>query len=741
MRFAKRRLELYRQMQMLPQVANSLCEIAELSIAVDEVIEATEAGQAAESIFKRLKDYKGEARVLLEVVAKVEMLKGRPDVAQLAAKNAASLLRAHFDSVGEAKALTVLAEQLVSASHHEEALEVLGEAAIRFRKAKENNALAEMLIAGVSVHLDVGSVSKAQQAADTALNVCRQLGKDGASQLASALLAAARANLAASASLLALQQAKEAQELSAGLQDAAGELGARRLLTDAQIASGRLQDAMQEASRLATESRACGDVAGEATALFQCFRALCDSGRQTEALGTLHQALGLYWDIADSSGAMKCLYALAQVHLAAGDAPASLQALSEVLSMVKRYRRNQRMEASVLQLAAKAMLAMPEKAKALQGFSLDCIQASSQATEAFREGGDMAGLGSALRTLAAAHLYKKSPSQGAAVAQESVSLFQDLGDRTGEADALLQLAVAHLEAERPQEAGHSARAAQDLCRKISDKRRAALAQELLQLAQSFDPQFRSGLWAPSGKGLTAKIASGIGGEEVRLYRWTSPMPDNSSNAQEEREQAMRDRRFGAKLPFQRKPFPWITSQQPQAPADSKPPEPPVPEAKESEKVANFNWSDAILRPAPSGGVPEGYWRCGECGVLFEDPSEGARADADGNFEWFCRSCWRDWVDDHLRRARAAKDAGVGTSKRDGKGKGRHAQEANPAHQPKQLTEKPPGQPLPSRQELQQLSLIELYKRARSSGADFKLLSIAMDSDNPKTGLLELLAPT
>ncbi|CAE7908808.1 hypothetical protein AK812_SmicGene18242 [Symbiodinium microadriaticum] len=36
MRFARRRLELYRQMQMLPQVASSLCEIAELSLALDE---------------------------------------------------------------------------------------------------------------------------------------------------------------------------------------------------------------------------------------------------------------------------------------------------------------------------------------------------------------------------------------------------------------------------------------------------------------------------------------------------------------------------------------------------------------------------------------------------------------------------------------------------------------------------------------------------------------------------------
>eukprot|EP00435_Cladocopium_sp_Y103_P049876 s1077_g15.t1 len=47
----------------------------------------------------------------------------------------------------------------------------------------------------------------------------------------------------------------------------------------------------------------------------------------------------------------------------------------------------------------------------------------------------------------------------------------------------------------------------------------------------------------------------------------------------------------------------------------------------------------------------------------------------------------------------------------------------------------------SPEELQNLSLIELYKRARACGADFKLLSIAMDSDNPKAGLLQLLTPS
>ena len=39
-----------------------------------------EAGKAAESIYTRLKDQAGEARVLLEIVAKLEVLKGEPAV-------------------------------------------------------------------------------------------------------------------------------------------------------------------------------------------------------------------------------------------------------------------------------------------------------------------------------------------------------------------------------------------------------------------------------------------------------------------------------------------------------------------------------------------------------------------------------------------------------------------------------------------------------------------------------------
>eukprot|EP00439_Symbiodinium_sp_Y106_P051350 s100_g6.t2 len=381
---------------------------------------------------------------------------------------------------------------------------------------------------------------------------------------------------------------------------------------------------------------------------------------------------------------------------------------------------------------------MHELRDALQGFSLDCIQASSQAAEAFREGGDMAGLASALRTLAAAHLQKKSPSQAAVAAKESASLYKDLGDQTGEADSLLQLTVAQLEAERPEDAMPTAKAAHDLCKKVSDMRRCALAQELVQLAQTFDKQFKSGLWAPTGKGLTAKIASGMGGDEVRLHRWIPPpnCPEYTAREEQGQHKAMQDRKFGAKLPFQRKPFPWVTPKEKEKPADPEP-EPVAVSEAEKAKVAGFDWSSTISQPAPVGGL-EGYWRCERCGVLFEDPSEGARADADGNFEWFCRSCWRDWVDEHLRRARAAKEAGVSTSQHGGKGGGR-ALNAKPTEQ--RQTETKPLRPLPSRQELQQLSLIELYKHARSSGADFKLLSIAMDSDNPKTGLLELLAPT
>eukprot|EP00434_Breviolum_minutum_P010902 symbB.v1.2.009613.t1/scaffold587.1/size188863/3 len=245
------------------------------------VDEASEAGKTAESIFKRLKDTEGEARVLLEVVAKVEMLKGEVDVAHLAAKQAAMLYRSKGATSGECKALKVLSEQHVSAGEHEEALEVLGEAAVRFRKSNEQISLAEMLIAAVTVHLDVGRLSQARKAADTALGVCRQLGLAGQHQLASGLCASARTHLAdrdVRSWTLASQEAKEAQQISAELQDAQGEVAARLLLSDALMAGGKLHEAYVQLSQLALERRANADLEGEAVALYQCFRALRDAG-------------------------------------------------------------------------------------------------------------------------------------------------------------------------------------------------------------------------------------------------------------------------------------------------------------------------------------------------------------------------------------------------------------------------------------------------------------------------------
>ncbi|CAJ1365382.1 unnamed protein product [Effrenium voratum] len=376
LRFARRQLELWREAQALPEVAQTLCNIGELCVALDQVAEATEAGSAAESIFKRLKE---------RAVAKVELLKGQParaleqtqvslsvspkDVAQLAAKQAASLSRAGGDALGEAN---------VSAGEHGEALQVLGEAinqigdvcwsalcpcqaAVRFRKANEEVLLAEMLIAAVGVHLDVGRLSQARKAADAALAVCRRL-KAGEAQLAACLCSSARAHLAdgdVRSWSAASEEAKEAREISAQIQDVQGETAAKLLLADALMVGGKLQEAYWHLSNLASERRACGDVEGEATALYHCFRALRDAASTEAAIGTLHQALNLYWSLSDGSGATKCLYALAQLHLSSGDAPAALKALAEVLGMVRRYRRKQRMEALVLQLAAKAMLAVP----------------------------------------------------------------------------------------------------------------------------------------------------------------------------------------------------------------------------------------------------------------------------------------------------------------------------------------------------------------------------------------------
>ncbi|CAE8610103.1 unnamed protein product, partial [Polarella glacialis] len=139
-----------------PEVARALCTIAGLRISLSQVEEAVEAGRAAEAIFKRLGDQKGEADVLLDIVARVELLKGEPDLAVLAAEQAAALSKAAGDAISEAKALEVAASQYVATARHAEALRLLGEAAGRFRSAGEQLAECRMLTVAVDAHLAAG---------------------------------------------------------------------------------------------------------------------------------------------------------------------------------------------------------------------------------------------------------------------------------------------------------------------------------------------------------------------------------------------------------------------------------------------------------------------------------------------------------------------------------------------------------------------------------------------------------
>ncbi|CAJ1365386.1 unnamed protein product [Effrenium voratum] len=194
----------------------------------------------------------------------------------------------------------------------------------------------------------------------------------------------------------------------------------------------------------------------------------------------------------------------------------------------------------------------------------------------------MAGLASALRTLAAAHLHKRSPHQAATAAQESCSMFRELGDRSAEADSLLQLTVAHLEADCEEEACAAAKRAQELCKALSDPRRHALTQELLQAAEHFNKDLKSGLWVP-GKFLAAKVASGLGGEEVRNYKWFPQAQPGFVTAEAPQEQQMKDRKFGTAVPFQRKPFPWTGAQAAKAEAEAAT-ETPVKEAPQERNL-------------------------------------------------------------------------------------------------------------------------------------------------------------
>ncbi|CAE8651291.1 unnamed protein product, partial [Polarella glacialis] len=435
----------------------------------------------------------------------------------------------------------------------------------------------------------------------------------------------------------------------------------------------------------------------------------------------------------------------AQVHLATGEPEAALQALDEVLLLGRRMR-DERTEASALHLAARVLLELPEGSRtkvqkeqseigksqaadlpflrlgrgASRSLPTDPLQAATEAVEAFRSVGDEPGLASALRTLCAAHLQKKSAARAVAASKECCGLLRQVGDRWGEADALLQLATALLEAGCPQEAQESAESAQDLSMKLGDKHRQSLAQDLLQLARQYDDSFRSGLWTSGGKGHAAKIASGIGGVQARAATAKNESQPKSDTPA---------KRFSPAVLFDRKPFPWRSVPEPAASRARKADEdiPWSPSAAEAEQSSEF-------RPAPRAaqgpvrGQEVGVWRCGACGLKTEDPGDGARAGADGDFQWFCRTCWRSWVDGYLKEARSSGKAGKGGK---AKGKGRGSQpESKPWPQAKAI----------SREELQQMSLIELYKQARATGADFKQLSVAMESDNPKSGLVELLRP-
>eukprot|EP00930_Biecheleria_cincta_P096521 TRINITY_DN88354_c0_g1_i1.p1 TRINITY_DN88354_c0_g1~~TRINITY_DN88354_c0_g1_i1.p1 ORF type:complete len:1538 (+),score=383.34 TRINITY_DN88354_c0_g1_i1:19-4632(+) len=767
LRIAGRRLEMWRERHVAPQVAGSLCDMADLYISAGRIEEATEAGQTAEGIFRRLQDSQGEARVLLDIVAKVETLKGQPAMAQLAAQQAAKLSNATGNADMESKALELLASQLISAGELAEALRGLEEAAIRFRSQGHQLAESRMVASAVNAHLDSGQNAKALQAAEAALAMGRRAGKAGEAHVAKTLELVGRAHLAQGEPghwQKALNAGRESQSLYSRLGDVSGTVSAQLLVIDAQLTGGRVLEAFQEAAKMAASCKAHGNKSDEASALFQCFRAECELARYESALAYLHQSLNLRWELGDENGSVRCLYALAQLHLSVGDYSAALEASGELLIMIRRYRRNERLEALVLELAAKAMLEQPGvHSKDMRGLPSSSVEAATLAVQAFRTGSDVVGLASALRTLAACHLQKKSPSRAASASEESSRLLREIGDSIGEVDSLLQLAVAHLEAERPSDAQTAARNASEICKSLGDNHRNSIASDLLQIAQHFDSKTRSGLWAPPGQGQAAKVASCVGGPEVRASRsapkkvptptaWTSTRQVLVEDESPDAESNLKKQRWSTHVPFNRKAFPWRGGNKAgenggEAREDSAKEESTKGQGNRSEKNTDFFQAQAAATPSapvPTSGQGEDLlWRCGECGMTFESPDDGARTGAETNFHWFCRGCWRTWVDDHLRRARAAKLAGdkiPAAASQAGKGSGKGAaRAAQTGKQPASWSVKAPV-PEMSRQELMKMSLIELYKRARSTGADFKQLSTAMDSDNPKAGLLDILAP-
>eukprot|EP00933_Yihiella_yeosuensis_P000742 TRINITY_DN10115_c0_g3_i1.p1 TRINITY_DN10115_c0_g3~~TRINITY_DN10115_c0_g3_i1.p1 ORF type:complete len:372 (+),score=113.60 TRINITY_DN10115_c0_g3_i1:460-1575(+) len=365
-----------------------------------------------------------------------------------------------------------------------------------------------------------------------------------------------------------------------------------------------------------------------------------------------------------------------QVHLQSGNYGSTLQAAEEVVSLAKRYGGQDYVEAEALHFAAKAQLQL----------QLDSVRQRKT--------------------------FQNLPSEAVESATEAVEKFRGLGNETSLATSLETLAAAHLQSKSAEKAASASEEAASLWRHIGtshqqqqqhqlhEQQQQHLYQQnearaLLQLATAY-------LELGSIKKSEAEAAAATAHDLLSQLSEPSSRALRSLALDLQHHAQHYDDEFRSGL--------W------------------APQADTAGKLASgINSSVTAVAAKRRNNEGSDQKKFGGGSTLFDRKAfpwrpEQQRDEQEDGFAYAPQM--------HAARLGSMpvgqEDAVAGGAKGKGKGKGGGKGSAiRPASSY-------------SRDELRKLTLIELYKYARAAGADFKRLSVAMDGDNPRDGLLAAL---
>ncbi|CAK9026825.1 Tetratricopeptide repeat protein 28 (TPR repeat protein 28) (TPR repeat-containing big gene cloned at Keio) [Durusdinium trenchii] len=372
------------------------------------------------------------------------------DVLEKALKAASSEAFA-FEKSGQfvAKAIMQLAsaEIFLAMDSHAEALPMAQQAlstleqadASRERKGMAYRSLVDIYLAQGRHSLVAITTERVKE------HILKPSTRQEARELAGALLSCAKARVAASEAVAAVEAAEQAGALFERMGDArqtalaaCEEAKAYNLMKGSQIAARRT------ASRALALARETCDSKIEAEACLCSCMAYVNAQQGPEALKAGKQALSLAREVRDIEMIGQAIQALMQI---SGQEKAS-QIAEEELMMAKKVG-DRRREANAQQKMAAAM--------ALQDRPREAIRRGTEAMEQLRQVGDLKGEAKAAQMLVELQCQGKRMMEAKRSAKDAQRIFKEIGDPKGCVGVLQYLTSVFLEAGEQHEAIQAAR--------------------------------------------------------------------------------------------------------------------------------------------------------------------------------------------------------------------------------------------------------------------------------------------